>query len=176
MITDRVNAPPECPDLAGIPDRVNAPPECPDLAMIADRVNAPPECPDLARITDRVNAPPECPDLAGIADRVNAPPECPDLARIVLNLETIIDDVDPEDILDLFIQEDILSEDNRQSVLGNNPNTRLIRIFAFLNLLIQTFDPQAFITVFIQSLRRAYSHVADKIQNTSVESLDVGIG
>jgi hypothetical protein len=126
-----------------------------------------PECLDLTKPGDR----PECPDLTKPDDS----PECPDLAKIAINIQFIVDEVEAADLLNYFIQEGVLSDDDSDLVRNAIPNTRINRNLAFLNLLINS-EPRAY-GVFIESLTRSKStHVVDTIQNTVVESHGADIG
>jgi hypothetical protein len=101
--------------------------------------------------------------------------QSPDLAKLAINLQFIVDEIDAADLLDYFIQEGVLSDDDSDLVRNVIPNTRINRNLAFLNLLSNS-EPRAF-GVFIESLTRSKStYVVDTIQNTVVESHGADIG
>jgi hypothetical protein len=149
----------ECPDLTK-PDNL---PECPDLTKPDDLL----ECPDLTKPDDL----PKCPDLTKPTARL----DCLDLAKVAINIQLIVDDIDATDLLNYFIQEELMSDDDSDVVRNANPNTRLNRNLIFLYLLINS-EPRTY-GVFIQSLTRSEcTHVVDALQDTVLESHVADVG
>jgi hypothetical protein len=186
---------PECPDLTKLDDCPECPdltkpndhPECPDLTKPDDLPESSdltkpddiPGCPDLTKPDDLHECPdltkpddqPECPDLTKPTARL----DCLDLAKIAINLQLIVDDIDATDLLDYFIQEEVLSDDDSDVVRNANPNTHMNRNLIFLHMIINS-EPRTY-DVFIQSLTRSKcTHVVDALQNTVLESHVVDVG